>query len=258
MTFHGIISRESQNEDSIYLYREGMFMKAYERSAFSLIRWFMSSSCRSGSSRLWIWMWFRWLSGVSLARRHITEVLTEERNPYTIKAVLGCILDMVGISRHRHRRIGWFFCDDDGFCPWNPIWVHRHRKNALFLRDDARKTAEVAKDGRGGRQSPGNCRQPQKIQYNPCNSQNHWINLLPLTENETSWDTLFRYYPCYYGIDMMSDSCGIVLCSILYDILSLRSRPGAFVLTYGSWQTSRKVKQADRQANRQTDRQGKE
>ncbi len=34
MTFHEIISRESQNVDSIYLYREGMFMKAYERSAF--------------------------------------------------------------------------------------------------------------------------------------------------------------------------------------------------------------------------------
>ena len=34
MTFHEIISRESQNEDSIYLYREGMFMKAYERSEF--------------------------------------------------------------------------------------------------------------------------------------------------------------------------------------------------------------------------------
>ena len=34
MTFKEIISRESQNEDSIYLYREGMFMKAYERSAF--------------------------------------------------------------------------------------------------------------------------------------------------------------------------------------------------------------------------------
>ena len=34
MTFHEIISRESQNEDSIYLYREGMFMKAYERSVF--------------------------------------------------------------------------------------------------------------------------------------------------------------------------------------------------------------------------------
>ena len=27
MTFHEIISRESQNEDSIYLYREGMFMR---------------------------------------------------------------------------------------------------------------------------------------------------------------------------------------------------------------------------------------
>lgn len=34
MTFHEIISNESQNEDSIYLYSEGMFMKAYERSAF--------------------------------------------------------------------------------------------------------------------------------------------------------------------------------------------------------------------------------
>ena len=34
MTFHEIISRESQNEDSIYMYCEGMFMKAYERSAF--------------------------------------------------------------------------------------------------------------------------------------------------------------------------------------------------------------------------------
>ncbi len=34
MTFYEIISNESQNEDSIYLYREGMFMKAYERSAF--------------------------------------------------------------------------------------------------------------------------------------------------------------------------------------------------------------------------------
>lgn len=34
MTFREIISREEQNEDSIWLYREGMFMKAYERSAF--------------------------------------------------------------------------------------------------------------------------------------------------------------------------------------------------------------------------------
>lgn len=34
MTFYEIISNESQNEDSIYLYREGIFMKAYERSAF--------------------------------------------------------------------------------------------------------------------------------------------------------------------------------------------------------------------------------
>lgn len=34
MTFREIISREEQNEDSIYLYREGLFMKAYERSAF--------------------------------------------------------------------------------------------------------------------------------------------------------------------------------------------------------------------------------
>lgn len=34
MTFKEIISREESNEDSIYLYREGMFMKAYERSAF--------------------------------------------------------------------------------------------------------------------------------------------------------------------------------------------------------------------------------
>ena len=34
MIFYEIISNESQNEDSIYLYREGMFMKAYERSAF--------------------------------------------------------------------------------------------------------------------------------------------------------------------------------------------------------------------------------
>lgn len=39
------------------------------------------------------------------------------------------------------------------------------------------------KDGRDGRQSPGNYRQPQKIQHNPCNSQNHWINLSSLTEN---------------------------------------------------------------------------
>ena len=34
MTFKEIIFREEQNEDSIWLYREGMFMKAYERSAF--------------------------------------------------------------------------------------------------------------------------------------------------------------------------------------------------------------------------------
>ena len=34
MTFREIISREEQNIDSIWLYREGMFMKAYERSAF--------------------------------------------------------------------------------------------------------------------------------------------------------------------------------------------------------------------------------
>ena len=34
MTFREIIEREDQNTDSIWLYREGMFMKAYERSAF--------------------------------------------------------------------------------------------------------------------------------------------------------------------------------------------------------------------------------
>ena len=34
MTFKEIIERENQNVDSIWLYREGMFMKAYERSAF--------------------------------------------------------------------------------------------------------------------------------------------------------------------------------------------------------------------------------
>ena len=34
MTFREIIEREDQNVDSIWLYREGMFMKAYERSAF--------------------------------------------------------------------------------------------------------------------------------------------------------------------------------------------------------------------------------
>lgn len=34
MTFREIISREEQNNDSIWLYREGMFMKAYERSAY--------------------------------------------------------------------------------------------------------------------------------------------------------------------------------------------------------------------------------
>lgn len=34
MTFREIIDREDQNEDSIWLYREEMFMKVYERSAF--------------------------------------------------------------------------------------------------------------------------------------------------------------------------------------------------------------------------------
>ena len=34
MTFREILDREDQNVDSIWLYREGMFMKAYERSAF--------------------------------------------------------------------------------------------------------------------------------------------------------------------------------------------------------------------------------
>ena len=34
MTFREIIEREDQNTDSIWQYREGMFMKAYERSAF--------------------------------------------------------------------------------------------------------------------------------------------------------------------------------------------------------------------------------
>ena len=34
MTFREIIEREDQNTDSIWLYREGLFMKAYERSAF--------------------------------------------------------------------------------------------------------------------------------------------------------------------------------------------------------------------------------
>ncbi len=34
MTYREILAREAQNSDSIYLYREGMFMKAYERSAF--------------------------------------------------------------------------------------------------------------------------------------------------------------------------------------------------------------------------------
>ncbi len=34
MTYREILDSEAQNSDSIYLYREGMFMKAYERSAF--------------------------------------------------------------------------------------------------------------------------------------------------------------------------------------------------------------------------------
>ena len=34
MTYKEILSREEQNQDSIWLHREGMFMKAYERSAF--------------------------------------------------------------------------------------------------------------------------------------------------------------------------------------------------------------------------------
>ena len=34
MTFREIIEREDHNVDSIWLYREGMFMKVYERSAF--------------------------------------------------------------------------------------------------------------------------------------------------------------------------------------------------------------------------------
>lgn len=34
MTFKEIIEKENTNVDSIWLYREGMFMKAYERSAF--------------------------------------------------------------------------------------------------------------------------------------------------------------------------------------------------------------------------------
>lgn len=34
MTYKEIIDRENTNVDSIWLYREGMFMKAYERSAF--------------------------------------------------------------------------------------------------------------------------------------------------------------------------------------------------------------------------------
>jgi hypothetical protein len=34
MAFREIIGREDQNMDNIWMYREGMFMKAYERSAF--------------------------------------------------------------------------------------------------------------------------------------------------------------------------------------------------------------------------------
>ncbi len=34
MTYREILERESQNEDRIYLYREGLFLKAYDRSAY--------------------------------------------------------------------------------------------------------------------------------------------------------------------------------------------------------------------------------
>ena len=34
MTFREILSREEANDDCIWLYREGMFVKAYDRSAF--------------------------------------------------------------------------------------------------------------------------------------------------------------------------------------------------------------------------------
>jgi hypothetical protein len=34
MTFREIIEREDHNRDCIWMYREGMFMKAYERSTF--------------------------------------------------------------------------------------------------------------------------------------------------------------------------------------------------------------------------------
>lgn len=46
MTFTEIIAREVHNLDSIWLYREGMFMKAYEHSAYfvhTLIREFKLS-----------------------------------------------------------------------------------------------------------------------------------------------------------------------------------------------------------------------
>ncbi|MBO5980441.1 MAG: hypothetical protein J6Q12_08455 [Bacteroidales bacterium] len=47
MTFKEILLREDQNDDSIWLYREGIFMKAYERSAYfahTLIHEFKFSS----------------------------------------------------------------------------------------------------------------------------------------------------------------------------------------------------------------------
>jgi len=105
----------------------------------------------------------------------------------SLKAVLGCIPDTIGISCHRHRRIGRFFCDDARFCPLNPVLVRRHRKNALFLRDGARKTAELAANHPNALVNHWKTTvSRKKIQHNPCNSQNHWINLLPLTEIETS------------------------------------------------------------------------
>jgi hypothetical protein len=34
MTYREILERESQNVDRIYLYSEGLFLKAYDRSAY--------------------------------------------------------------------------------------------------------------------------------------------------------------------------------------------------------------------------------
>lgn len=80
MTFSEILAVEDANTDRIYLYREGLFLKAYERSAFL---------CHRHVHAFKLSRRFRHPRSRSRMLGHMAETFADEADPYRLRAMLG-------------------------------------------------------------------------------------------------------------------------------------------------------------------------